>query len=309
MLMRNMLLLAVAQGAFGTPGTPVPGTHAIQCRALAPSPINAETVKRTLLKGYKGNFGSFAVGEYRQLEIEIELGSSGAAGTAPRFAPLLIGCGAAETISAGVSAAYQPVNSGEPYYTLYCYLDGLRFSLEDAKFTSSFELNAKQIPVMKVTAIGKYVAMTDTALPGGAVFTNTADPLPVGKVNTPTFTIHGEAVKLTSFSLDWGNQLVWRDMPNFQGVVCNDRMPTARAVFELGAVASKNWPEIRRLSTSGALAIVHGVGAGKIVQIDAPAMVMNADPTLSEDQGITMVNTSWDLRPSSGNDEFVFTFK
>lgn len=309
MLMRNMLVLALAQASFGTPATPLPGSHAVACRSAAPAQINSETVKRTLLKGYKGNFGSFAVGEYRQLEMEVELGSSGAAGTAPKFGAMLIGCGAAETISAGVSAAYAPVNSGEPYYTLYCYLDGLRFALEDAKATVVFEMNAKQIPVMKYTWIGKYVAMTDTALPGGAVFTAQADPFTVGKANTPTFTIGGVALRLQSFSLDWGNQLVWRDMPNFQGVVCNDRMPTARAVFEQDTMAVQNWAEVRRLGTKLALAIVHGVGAGKIVQIDAPKLQMNADPTMSEDSGITQVSTSWDVMPTSGSDEFLFTFK
>lgn len=311
MLMRNMLVLAVAQAAFGTAGAPVPGTHAIQCRTVMPSPINLEFQQRTLLKGYKGNFGSFGAGEHRVIEFEVECGSSGAAGTAPRFAPLLIGCGMAETLSAGVSATYNLVNSGEPFFTLYCYLDGVRFALEDAKGTVSFEGNAKGIPVLKFRYVGKYVAMTDTALPGGAVFTNQARPQTIGKTNTPTFTVHGAAVRMTQFSWDLANQLEWRDMPNFQGVVCNDRAPTCNVTFEMDTVATKNWAEIARLGTSGALQMIHGIGAGNIVQVDMPALTASAAPTVGNDGGVAMYQTQWAVNPSSaaGSDELVLTFK
>lgn len=311
MLMRNILVLAMAQVAFGTPAAPVPGTHAIQCMTAMPSPIKLEFVPRTLLKGYKGNFGSFGVGEYRMIEFEVECGSAGAAGTAPRFAPMLLGTGMSETLSAGVSATYNLVNSGEPFYTIYCYLDGVRFALEDAKGTVSFEGNAKAVPKLRFRYIGKYVAMTDTALPAGAVFTNQARPQTIGKTNTPTFTVHGTPVVLSQFSWDLGNQLEWRDMPNFQGVVCTDRAPTANIVFELTSVATKNWAELARLGTEGALQMIHGVGAGSIVQFDMPKINMNAEPTISNDNGIAMLNTSWSINPNAaaGSDEIVATFK
>lgn len=311
MLMRNMLVLAMAQAAFGTPAAPVPGTHAVQCQSAMPAPINLEMVSRRLLKGHKGNFGTFGVGEHRMIEFEVECGSSGAAGTAPRFAPLLLGCGMSETLSVGVSATYNLVNSGEPYYTLYCYLDGLRFVLEDAKGTVSFEFNAKQVPVMKYRYIGKYVAMTDTALPGGAVFTNQARPMTVGKANTPTFTLHGTAVKLQSFTFELGNQLEWRDLVNFQGVVSTDRAPTANTVFELEAVATKNWAEIARVGTEGALQLIHGVGAGNVVQVDMPKINPNGAPSISDANGIAMLTVPWNVNPNAaaGSDEIVLTFK
>ena len=311
MLMRNMLVLAIAQAGFGVPGAPAAGVNAIQCRSAMPAPIKLEFVQRTLLKGYKGNFGKLGAGEHRMIEFEVEFGGSGAAGTAPRYAPLLLGCGMSETLNAGVSAVYNLVNSGEPYYTLYCFLDGVRFVLEDAKGDVSAEMNAKGIPVLKFRYVGKYVAMTDAVLPAGAVFTNTAKPQTVGKTNTPTFSLHGVDVKMQSFSWALNNQLEWRDLVNFQGVVSTDRAPTCSVGFELGTVAEKNWPELARLGTTGALQMVHGVGAGNIVQVDMPALRMAAEPTLSNDAGIAMLQTQWDVNPNSdaGSDELVLTIK
>lgn len=312
MLMRNMLVLAVAQAALGTPGTPAAATNAIQCRTAMPSPINLEFQQRTLLKGYKGNFGSFGAGEHRVIEFEVECGSSGAAGTAPRFAPLLIGCGMAETLSAGVSATYNLVNSGEPFFTLYCFLDGVRFALEDAKGSVSFEGNAKGIPVLKFRAIGRYVAMTDTPIPGGIDVTAFKRPMTVGKVNTPTFTVHGVAVKMQSFSWDLGNQLVWRELVNYSGPQSTDRAPTASVVFELDSVAaSKNWGELARLGTEDALQMIHGVGAGNIFQVDMPKIGLAADPTITEVDGVAMLNTQWSVNQNSsaGLDEIVLTVK
>ncbi len=311
MLMRNMLILAIAQAGFGTPGVPVAGTNAILAQTATPSIINAEYIKRPLLKGTKGNFGQFAVGEHREIEFTVELASAGAAGSPVKYAPLLIGSGMSETISAGVSATYNLVNSGEPWMTLYCYLDGVLFTLTDAKLTHTVEANAKGIPVLKFRAMGLYTPMTDTALPGGVSFTGFTKPKTVGKVNTPTFTIHGIAVRMESFGWDLGNQLVWRDVPNFQGAICNDRMPTARAVFELTTVASKDWGETARLNTEAAMQMIHGVGAGNVVQIDAPKFQLSADPTISDTNGIAMCNTQWSVNPNAaaGNDELVYVFR
>jgi len=311
MLTRNMLVLAIAQAAFGTPGAPAVGVNAIQCRTAMPSPINLEFVQRPLLKGHKGNFGSFGVGEYRMIEFEVECGSSGAAGTAPRFGPLLIGAGMSQTLNAGVSAVYQPVNSGEPFMTLYCFLDGLRFVLEDAKGSVAMEANAKGVPVLKFRYIGKYVAMTDTPLPAGAVFTNQARPQTVGKTNTPTFTLHAVPVAMQAFGWDLANRLEWRDLPNFQGVVSPDRAPTCSVTFETTTVAAKNWAEVARLGTSGALQMIHGIGAGNIVQVDMPALTASSAPSLSDDAGTSMTQTQWAVNPNSagGGDELVLTFK
>jgi hypothetical protein len=309
MLMRKMLVLAIAQAGLGVPGAPVPATHAIQVKTAMPSLINAEYVKRTLLRGTKGNQGTFTVGEHRVIEFEVELAHSGAAGTAPPIAPLLLGSSFAETISAGVSAVYNLHSNNATYLTMFCYLDGVLIKLEDAWGTVSADLNPKGIPVLKFRFMGKYVPITDVATPAGASFAAFLKPKPISKANTPTFTVHGIAAKASAFSWDLANALEWRELLNYSGVNSNDRQPTARVTFELTTVAVKDWAEAVRLNTEAAIQMIHGVGAGNIVQLDMPKFQFTADPSIQDVQGVAMLSGQGSLNPNLGDDELVLTFK
>lgn len=306
--MKNLVLLAMKQTALGTAAAPVPGTNAILCRGLTPQPIKGKFVERNLIRGAKGNYGAIMAGEHRQFEFEVELAGSGAAGTAPKFAPLLLGCDFAETLTASTSAAYQPHGAEGDYITLFAYLDGMLFKLTDAKGTVSFTLNAEEIPVMKFTYIGKYETPTDALFPTGIVFTGFQKPVTVGDTNTATFSIAGLDLVTQSFSLDMSNQVAWRDLINRSGVRSPDRKPTASAVFEMTKVATKNWAEDVRLGTEMALSIVHGTVAGNTVAIAAPKLQFNQEPSLSDADSVAMLNASFAVMPDAGNDEVVLTF-
>lgn len=308
-LMRNMLVQAKDQTAKGTPATLAPATTAILVRSAGPQVISGDFVKRELIRGAMGNYGSDLSGAYREIEMEVEFAGSGAAGTKPGQAPLLLGCRMTETISAGVSVAYQPATSSPKYLTIECDLDGVLFRLTDAIGTVSLSMDAGQYPVLKYKFIGIYEAMTDRTMPTGAVFTTQLKPLVVNKINTPTFTIGGIAFPMASFSMDMAADVYWRELVNQAGAEMNDRSPTASARIELGTVAQKNWGEAVRLGEEMALAITHGLTAGNIVAVAAPKLQVNASPTISEDRGIAMLDLSFDVKPNAGNDEFVWTFR
>lgn len=308
--MKKILVLAVAQVAKGTPGAPVPGTNAILAAGTMPKPISGKFVERKVIRAAQGNFGGQFAGEHRVLEFETEWAGSGAAGTAPAHGVLNLGCKMAETITAGVSAAYQPVGSVGTYLTLYCYLDGVLFKLTDAIGTWSLQLNAEDIPVKKYTFMGVYEAMTDVAFPTTAVFTAFQKPLTVGKTNTPTFTLGGIAsLVVKSLSLDLANANTWRNWIGASGAKSPDRKPVASAVFELTDVATKDWGEAVRLGDEMALVLEHGYVAGNICRLAAPKLQISAEPTISEDNGTALINLQFAVMPNAGNDEFVETFK
>lgn len=309
MLMKNMLLLAKAQTAKGTPATPTAGDNAILCSAITPNLIKAEFVQRTLLRSFMGNTPSLTTGIHRGIEFVVELAGSGAAGTAPAVAPLLLGCGMAETITSGVSAAYAPVSTGQTYLTLVCNLDGQQFTLTDAIGTVSAEMNPKGIPVLRFSFLGVYTAATDTAMPSGISFSKFLKPLAVGRVNTPTFTLHGTSPCVSAFSFDLANQMTWRELIGCGGALRTDRNPSASLTIELPSVATKAWGETVRLGTEGALQVVHGITAGNIVQIDAPQTTVSAEPSLTDVEGVAMLGLQLTLSPNTGNDELVLTFK
>lgn len=308
-LMRNMLLQAKEQTAKGTPATLAPASNAILVRSAGPQLISGDFVKRDLIRGAMGNYGSDLSGAYRSIEFEVEFAGSGAAGTKPGQAPLLLGCRMSETVTAGVSVAYQPATSSPKYLTIECDLDGVLFRLTDAIGTVSLTMDAGAYPVLKYSFIGVYEALTDRTMPTGAVFSTQLKPLVVNKINTPTMTIGGIAFPTASFSMDMAGDVYWRELVNEAGASMNDRTPVARMRLELGTVAQKNWGEAVRLGEELALAITHGLTAGNIVTVAAPKLQVNAAPTISDDRGVAMLDLSFDVKPNAGNDEFVWTFR
>ena len=306
--MKRLVLLAVAQVAKGTPGTPVAGTNAILANAFTPSPIKGKFVERKVIRGTKGNYGALMSGEHCMLEFEVEWAGAGTAGTAPKFGVLNLGCGMSETLSAGVSATYQPIETIATYLTFFCYLDGLLFKMTDAIGTKSWTINSEELPVQKYAFTGKYEAMTDATFPTGIAFTGFQNPLTVGFVNTPTFTLGGIALVMKSFSMDLANQVSWHNWVGDAGAKSPDRKPTASTVFEMTSVAAKNWGEAARLGTEMALVLVHGTAAGNTCSLTAPKLQLNAEPTITDDNGTALISCSFAAMPNTGSDELLEIF-
>lgn len=305
--MKNMVLLAKQEVTLGVDPVPAPAANSILIRGATPSIITADFVERNNIRGYKGNFGQLAVGVHRMFEFEVELASAGAAGTAPKWGPLLMACGFSETLTASISAAYQPISTGDTTVTLYGYLDGLLFKMTGCKGTVSFELNAKAIPVMKYKFLGEYSAATDAVFPTGMVFTGFQQPQTVGKVNTPTFSFFGFPAVAQSLSFDVANSLVYRDLIGASGPYSSDRKPQGSATIELPTVAAANFGEITRLGTTSVLNLVHGVGAGQIIEVAMPKIQLTSAPTISNDNEIAMLGVQFSINPNAGNDEMVIT--
>jgi hypothetical protein len=305
--MRSMLLMAKAQPTIDTDPLPVVGTDAMLCRGITPSLINAEFVERSLILPYKAAMSDFAVGVHRAFEFEIELAGSGVAGTAPKWAPLLKACGFSETIVAVTSVTYAPITLAQPWVTLYGFLDGLKWIMLNCFGTVAFELNAKGIPVMKFRFIGEYQQATDVTFPTGIVYTGFVQPKTVGKLNTPTFTFQGASLLVDQFSVDMAAQLVYRDLIGGTQIHSPNRSPSGSMTCELPATAVKNFAEVARLGTTGAVQIIHGTVAGNIAKIDVPVAQVTSAPTISNKDDIAMVQVPFQCLPNAGNDEVVLT--
>lgn len=306
--MKKMLLLAKKEVTSGTDSVPT-AANAILCRALMPEPITADQVERNLIRPWKGNSGKLTVGVHRKLTVEVEIAGAGAAGTAPAWGALLEACGFSATITPATSVVYDLVSEGEPTLTLYGYLDKTLFKLTGAKGTVSFELNAKSVPVMKFEFLGAYSTPTEElAMPTGVNYSNFLQPKTVGKINTPTFSFHGLAACMSSFSINLANALAWRELVNCAGTASPDRKPAGTTVLELPSVTTKNWAEIVREGTTGACQLIHGTTAGNIVQFDMPAIQCGVY-TLQDDASVAMMSLPFDLLPVLGDDELSITVK
>lgn len=303
-----MLLLAVAQASLGASVVPTAAANAMMVRGFTPEPIVADQVGRNLIRPYKGNSGKLVAGEHRKFGFEVELAGSGTPGLAPAWAPLLMACGFAETVTADTSVEYHPVSEGEPVLTLYGYVDGTLFKMADAKGTVSFDLTPKGIPVMKFEFLGTYEPPTEGAMPSGVDYSKFVQPLVVGKRNTPTLEIFGHAGCTSAFSINWANQLAWREMINCAGARSPDRTPTGSITMEFPKVDVKDWTEIVRTGEVGPLNVVHGITAGNIVELQMPRIQPGVF-SLSDDQGVAMMQLPFDVNPVQGDDELVIVVR
>ena len=307
-LMRNVLLLAKLETTPGTDSVPTAPLNAMLARAITPQPVVAEFAPRTNIRPYFGTGGQVAVSQHSECELEIELASSGAAGTAPAWGPVLQACSFSETVTAVTDVKYAPITNNPKTVTLYYYLDGVLHKMFGCRGNVTFELNARLIPVMKFKFTGLYTPATDTPVPTGAVYSGFKAPLAVNKMNTPSMTLHGVSAAMQSLSIDMGNQIVYRNLIGSESVIMTNRAPSGQTSIEMVPVASYAWHEAVRLGTLDAFSVVHGSVAGAIIQIDAPKVQL-ISPQYADSDGVAMINLGLDFQPDTGNDEIVITVK
>lgn len=312
-LTRNAVILAKEETTYGTDAAPV-GANAIAVRNLSVTPQQAEFASRDLIRPYYGASESLPTAISVQAEFEVELQGSGAAGTAPGYGPCLRACGFSETITAATSVVYAPVSSAFESLTLIYSLGSetttrLLHKITGARGTVSFQINAKGIPVMKFRFLGLYSAVVDSAAALAPDFSLFQTPSPANTVNTPTFSLHGVTSPLSEFSLDIANTLVYRALIGSESVKLTDRKPAGSATFEVTSVATKDWWSIAKEATLGALSLIHGTAAGKIVEL-ASARVQLSNPQYKDENGVAMLQMATNFIPSSaGNDELTITVR
>lgn len=307
MFFRKLALLAKIETTYGIDAVPTGAANAILARNVNVTPLEVEEEVRDIYQPYLGNLGSIVTAFYGKIDYEVEIAGAGAAGTAPKYGPLLRSCSLAEVISAGVSVTYTPVSSGFEAVSKYFYLDGVLHKFLGTRGSVSAGFSAKGVPMWKFSYVGLFQPVTDAALPT-ATYTGFVTPLAVNKANTPTFTIHGIAAVMKSLTLDLANEVKYRNLVNYEGVDNVDRKPGGSLEIESNLMAVKNWFDIARNKTAGALNIIHGTTAGNIVQIQAPSVQIN-QPRYQEADGIVMLNAGLTLQPSSGNDEISIVVK
>ena len=306
LLSRKLVLLAKIETGYGTDPTPAGATDAIQAQNVKLSPLEAVAVERQGIQGYLGNHQSVVAGQTVVLEFEVEIAGAGTAGNAPKFGPLLRGCGMGETISTGTSVLYKPISTGFESLTFWFNVDGLKHALLGARGSFSMKFDAKGIPVMAFKFTGLYTVPTDSAAVAPTL-TGFQQPLPVLNAYSSAFTIHSVAAVLASLSVDLANNVVYRNLVGTEAVVITDRQPSGSVTFEATTVATKDWWSSIKASTLSTLSLTHGTAAGNKFKVDLPSVQLEK-PAYSEQDGVQMLQLGLSVDPTStGNDEVQIT--
>ena len=308
LLTRKKTILAKIETTYGTDPTPTGTANAILVRNLNVTPQATQMVGRDLIRPYLGNFEQLQASTHVELDFEVEVAGSGAAGTVPGYGCLLRACGMSETVTASTKVDYKPVSSAFESVTIYFNVDGVLHKITGARGTVELSISVAQIPVYKFRFVGLYNAPTDTAAPA-VTYTGFQTPLVANNTNTTPFSFFGVSPVLKELSFQLGNQVDFRTMIGSNYVQLTDRKVAGQLTFEANTIATKDWFSTALSNSLGALSITHGTAAGnKVVLTSSTVDLLN--PSYVDDGGVQMIQCGYVLTPTTaGNDEFMLTIQ
>lgn len=302
----KLAMLAKIENVYGTDPAPA-AADAIIGKNVTFTPIEGEEVRRDLMLPYMGNQGSILTATYGRLEFDVEIAGSGAAGTAPKYGALLRAAGLAATVTAGVDVVYSIVEDAIESLGLYFISDKVRHIFVGGQCNIALNFVPKQIPTFKVSMMGLLGAVADVGVMPAVTMAGWTTPVPVSKANT-TMSLHGWASVAESLSVDLGNTLTPRFLIGEERILISDRQSSGSAVVAAKSVAEIDWFAKARSSERGALSLVHGLTAGNIVEINAPA-VQIGKPTQGQTDNIVNYTLPLMLCPLNGRDELTITVR
>jgi hypothetical protein len=268
------LLLAKIETTSGTDSVPTAAANALLVRNLSVRPEPA-IIARDFLRDSLSSLKDVVARTVMNVSFEFAIkGAGGAVDAVPRYGPILRAFQFGQTVNAGVNVTYAFVNSSHESCTLYAYMDGILHKLtfgSGKRFTIKQAVN--EFPVASVEMNALYVAPTDTAIAGGAVF----DPSVEVPMQALAFTLGGYSpiAKMLEISLDTGLS-IREDLHATNGIVGfmqGRRNVTGRIDPEAVTEATHPWWANFVAGTSVALASnTIGTAVGNRVAINAPAV-------------------------------------
>ncbi|MFV0642918.1 MAG: phage tail tube protein [Sphingomonadaceae bacterium] len=303
---KSKTLLAKIEGVYGSDSGPSAAANAILATNVQLRPMEGEDVQRNVEKPYFGASPSIPVGLHSVLTFDIELAGSGAAGTAPGWGPILRMCAIAETVTAATSVEYTPITDDPESGTIYMAIDSIRHVMLGTRGTASFSLNAQGIPTASITLTGLFTLPTTEAkiAPDLSAF---QAPLVATKVNTPLFTIGGQAMRLRDFQFDLGNDVQRRFLQNYEGIHIVDRAESLKLQVEAVALATYNPFSAAILQASQVIAFEHGNAAGSKIRFDFPMARQQRLTGYENQQNIVEWPLNFVPLPDAGNDQWTIT--
>lgn len=312
---RNTVILAKLEPTYGTDAVPTGGSNAILVSNCTINPLQASNVDRDLVRGYFGGSDQLVGTANVEVNFDVELAGSGTPTTAPKWSPLVIACGFAETAQTA-SMDYTPISTfgASTALTIYYYLDGMLHKVLGSRGTFSIQMGVGERPLMRFRFVGKNGGVTavSNATPTLTGFTT---PLVVTDANTGDLTLGaltytaatgvlsgGSSFTSRGFSLDLNNNVVFQPLLGGETVEITQRAPTAQISLDQTAAQSVSAMADVLANTTTGLGLTHGTSAGNIVVLHAP-VVQKINPTYEDADG--RLFGKYDLRivPSAGNDE------
>jgi len=301
-------LLAKAESSYGTNPTPTGSANYIQVTELNIEPIVSDEVSRDLIRPYMGNYEVIPANTRVNVTFSVEMSGSGSAGTAPKYGAILKACALSETVVSSTSVTYAPVTTPSSSVTLFVNYDGVRHMVTGCRGTFSINCEVNQIPTISFSLTGIFNAPTDSAAPTPTI-SNQASPLIFKNGSTSNFAIFGYAAALQSWSLDFNNEIIYRELVGgTKEVIITDRKPAGNLVVEAVALSAHNFFTDYTGTSTGTNTWLHGTVAGNKVTVSCPQTDLG-QPTYEDSDGVQMLSLPYYATPTaSANNEFSLVF-
>jgi hypothetical protein len=281
------VVLAKKEVTYGTDAAPTAAANGILTRNYQGKPVDVDQVDRNLDSGAYGARASAPSNERRTFSYEVELGGSGAAGTAPAWMELLEGCGmAAATLAAGVSATQVFAAPGtSTSLTHYDFLSDQRRKAVGSVGTYQLDFSAGAYPFATLNWTGLLPAASpfDKTAPGAVDLSRWREPVEVNDTNTD-FLLDGYSAKLKSWKADASVTVAVRNLVGSRYVRRGNHAVKSTLVIEAVDVATKDYIGKLRNGALVAFLLTHGVTAGAIVEIaSAKCQILSISESKEDD--------------------------
>ena len=313
-LIRNTAILLKQETTYAVDSVPTGGANALLVSNLSITPFNASNVDRDNIRPFLGASEQLVGSRYVQFGFDLELSGSGTVATAPAWAPALMSCGFAETLTATFRADYTPISTGFKSATIYWFDDGLLHKATGCRGNVMFKLGVSQRPVMSYSFTGLYntptvvsnptVTLTGFKTPQVIIDANTGDIILGGThaVGVAPAITAGSAFPSQGIEIDMGNKVDFTALLGGETVDMTQRSVTAKVMFDLSAADEAAAYAAVESNTLTSVGLQHGTVVNQKIMFFLPS-VQRINPSKGEANGKRLVG--FDLRavPVMGDDE------
>lgn len=304
---RRAMLFALESEYNDGSTTPAAATDAILTREITVTPLSGNDIDRTFVRPFYGNSPRAAGEKHVEVQVEVELNTSGTAGTVPPWGKMLRCCGFSEVVVATESVTYSPVSENEDSGVFFAHVDGNLHKGRGVHGTAAFTVNAENMPVIRFTLRGLISPVTQEQLPN-VTLSQWRAALAVNTLNTEPLAFMGAVVPFNQFSLDMAGEVVHKKIVGANDIQITGRAPSGQLVIEDPGVGTVNYFEVSQNAGTGPLKMTHGKIAGDIIEITMPEVGIEA-PTYSDQDGTQMLSMNYRPEPIDGNDEVIIVVK
>ena len=326
LLTRKRVIAVLKESTAGTYNAPQ-AANCLLVRDLSITPQESDVVSRDLVRPYFGASEQLQANTRVSCTFSVEMAGvgTGDADVAPNYGECIEACGFTGESTDDAKHLFIPNSTVATTVSILYNIDGVQHTVKGAKGSFSISCAVGEIPTIEFNFTGVYIAPSDaTALTPS--YQKQADPVLFDNGNTTGFKIFGETgLQMSNFSLDIGNEVVYRELVGGSPeVLITNRNITGSVTVEavnLASGGSQQWnPFAAALAdgTLGEISFTHGTTTLNKVTIQS-GLVTNQTTknrvdlgaiSYGEEDGIAMWEVPYTMIPSTaGNDELSLIFE